>query len=167
MAYVNIYSEDYEKKIRIVKINNNRQIFITPVDTSTCTICGHFEHDYTNCTNKDKIEAFLRNPKEARITPDNNIKSSAPYLFKRGRNFSFNNDPLINKANKNVSYNQTPENTNKHRDRSRSRSRRNPINDPYHYEINHTDVSNYNNKITQIENNLAHLTSRVNKLKLT
>ncbi|GBB99252.1 hypothetical protein RclHR1_03460021 [Rhizophagus clarus] len=119
-AYVNVHSEDYEKKIRIVKINNNRQIFITPVDTPTCTVCGHFEHDYTNCTNKDKIEAFLCNPKEARITPDNNIKSSAPYLSKRGRNFSFNNDPLINKANKNVSYNQTPENTNKRRDRSRS-----------------------------------------------
>ncbi|GES74519.1 hypothetical protein GLOIN_2v1847066 [Rhizophagus clarus] len=166
-AYVNVHSEDYEKKIRIVKINNNRQIFITPVDTPTCTVCGHFEHDYNNCTNKDKIEAFLRNPKEARITLDNNVKSSAPYLSKRGRNFSFNNDPLTNKSNKNVSYNQTSENTNKRQDRSRSRSRKNPTNDPYHYEKNHTDISNHNNKITQIENNLAHLTSRVNELKLT
>ncbi|GBC01731.1 hypothetical protein RclHR1_04300013 [Rhizophagus clarus] len=143
------------------------QIYITPVDTPTCTVCEHFEHDYTNCTNKDKIETFLHNPKEAKITPDNNIKSSAPYLSKRGRNFLFNNDQQINKSNKNVSYNQEYEKVNTRRQRSRSRSRKNFTNDPYHYEKNNTDNTNYSNKIIQIENNLAHLTSRVNEIKLT
>ncbi|GBB94627.1 hypothetical protein RclHR1_23900004 [Rhizophagus clarus] len=87
-AYINVHSEDYEKKIRIVNINTNRQIYITPVDTSTCIICEYFEHDFTNCINKDKIEAFFRNPKEARIIPNNNIKSSAPYLSKRENNLA-------------------------------------------------------------------------------
>ncbi|GBC09837.1 hypothetical protein RclHR1_09150008 [Rhizophagus clarus] len=166
-AYVNVHSEDYEKKIRIVNINKDRQIYITPIETPTCTICGHYEHKFTNCTNKDKLDTFLRNLKEAKISLDENNKSSAPYQSKRGKNYSFNNDHQINKSSKSVSYNHDNNNNNTRRQRSRSRSRKNLTNDPYHWNVNNADNTINNNKILQLEKNLSHLTSRVNEIKLT
>ncbi|GBB96944.1 hypothetical protein RclHR1_02880010 [Rhizophagus clarus] len=166
-AYVNVHSEDYEKKIRVVNFNKDRQIYITPIETPTCTICGHYEHDFTNCTNKEKLETFLRNPKDAKISPDENNKSSIPYQAKRGRNYSFNNDHQINKPPKNVSYNHNTNNNNSRRQRSSSRSRRNLTNDIYHWDVNNVDNTVNNNKILQLEKNLSHLTSRVNEIKLT
>ncbi|GBC08650.1 hypothetical protein RclHR1_00830001, partial [Rhizophagus clarus] len=113
IAYVYLPKEDFLPNLRAFNLTKDRIIYINPSSTPTCNICGHPNHKFAECPNKDTIRLFCR-PRASNIEPKD-LKPRS-YLTANIRNsVNYNNRTQVSIQHNNMSTRQ--------RSQSRGRSK--------------------------------------------
>ncbi|GBB96556.1 hypothetical protein RclHR1_02780019 [Rhizophagus clarus] len=99
IAYVYIAKKDFVPKPRAFNLTKDQTIYINPSSTPTCNTCGHPNHKFAECPDKDTIRLFCR-PRVSNIEPKDlkprsyltaNIKNSVNYNNKTQVSIQYNN----------------------------------------------------------------------------
>ncbi|GBB89946.1 hypothetical protein RclHR1_01680017 [Rhizophagus clarus] len=137
IAYVYLPKEDFSSKPRAFNLTKDRIIYINPSSTPTCNICGHPNHKFAKCPDKDNIKLFCR-PRANNIEPKD-LKPRS-YLTANIKN-------SVNYNNKQKVVIQNDNHTNRQRSQSRGRSitRFNNRRTNYQsHELSESNINKYN-----------------------